>query len=187
VRSLIDLQKRLDLIGLDYDIMFNIGTLIGNQREKITDAAIDGDYTHLLFLDSDMTFDSDIVERFLGHPDKDIVCATYITRTHPRKTVSYKKIGDWLNPVRENESGVFKIEGSGMGCCMIKINTLKKIKKPRFPITWTPDSNDYLGEDMNFFLKVKDEEIDVWCDMDISRSIGHIGTHRFALKSEKEG
>lgn len=60
VESLTKLIRRLDADNVAYDLVFQGGTLVYVGRDKLSLKAISGDYSHVLWLDSDMVFTEDL-------------------------------------------------------------------------------------------------------------------------------
>lgn len=167
--------------GIDTQVEFNMGTLVGSQREKLADKALEVEATHMLWLDSDMMFPKTICETLMAH-NLEFVACNYSTRALPIKSVAYGDIGNWESYLDRNETGLMSVAGVGMGCVLMKTEILTDIPKPWFPITYNPDSNDYLGEDMNFCQKVIETGYVVAVDCDASREIFHIGSTAFSWK-----
>ena len=61
-------------------------SLITRARNTLVQLFMDGDYTHLMFIDADIAFDPNTVLRMLDF-DKDVVCGVY-----PRKTIDWIKV-----------------------------------------------------------------------------------------------
>lgn len=164
--------------GIDTFVEFNLGTLVGNQREKLANKAIDQGATHIFYLDSDMMFPKDVCEILLSHK-LSIVGCNYSTRSLPFKSVAYSKMYDWESGIDKGTTGLISVDGVGFGCILIETNVFKFIHKPWFPITYTPETDDYLGEDMNFCQKaIKNGEV-IAVDCDLSTKIYHLGTSAF--------
>jgi len=162
-------------------VEFNMGTLIGSQREKLADKALEIGATHILWLDSDMMFPKTICETLLSH-DLDFVACNYSTRALPTRSVAFAQVGEWESFIGKDETGLISIAGVGLGCALIKTAMLDDIPKPWFPITYNVDSNDYLGEDMNFCQKIIESGYVVAIDCDASREVYHIGSTAFGWK-----
>jgi len=167
--------------GIDTQVEFNMGTLIGNQREKIADKALEIGATHILWLDSDMMFPKTIGETLLSH-NLDFIACNYSTRTLPRKCVAYSELGNWNSFISTDETGIISVEGVGLGCALVKTSVLYDVQKPWFPITYDAEINDYLGEDFNFCRKLIEFGYIIAVDCDASREIYHIGTSVFEWK-----
>lgn len=158
------------------------GSLISKQRQDLTQSAISSGATHILWLDSDMSFPPDIAERLLTH-DIDIVAANYSTRTLPRKGVAYKTVGEWNSWIKPQEINprLQVVEGVGMGCMLIKTTVFSNLPKPWFEVSWVSDWNEYIGEDFYFCLLAKQHGFTVVIDTDLNKLIRHIGTSEFNL------
>jgi hypothetical protein len=174
-----DLVKYNTVMGIDTFVEFNMGTLIGNQREKLATTAIDQNATHILWLDSDMMFPKNVCEILLGH-DLPFVACNYSTRALPLKSVSYTEIFNWQSMIEDNSEGLVLVEGVGFGCVLTSTELFRESRKPWFPITYSKSTNDYLGEDMNFCLKVSEMGFPMFVDADLSKEIYHIGTTAFS-------
>ena len=62
VKCLTKLLKRLDNDGIDYEVALQGGTLVYVGRDRLTKKAIEGGFSHVLWLDSDMIFTEDLLE-----------------------------------------------------------------------------------------------------------------------------
>lgn len=167
--------------GIETVVEFNMGTLIGSQREKLADKALEIEATHILWLDSDMMFPKTICETLLVH-DLDFVACNYSTRALPTRSVAFDEIGNWDSFLGKDETGLISVAGVGLGCTLIKTAILLDIPKPWFPITYNPDVNDYLGEDINFCQKVIEAGYVVAVDCDASREVYHVGSMAYGWK-----
>ena len=76
------------------DVRFGItrSTLIYDARNMLADQAINGGFDRTLWLDSDMTFAPDIMERLSKRLDEgnDVASALYFTRRLPYRPVIFK-------------------------------------------------------------------------------------------------
>lgn len=96
-KSSIELAKMLNIYGIEnrFFYLFN-ESLITRARNYCADEFMRSDYTHLLFIDSDIGFDPSDVITLLALADetdenpetrKDIICGAY-----PKKTIAWEKI-----------------------------------------------------------------------------------------------
>jgi hypothetical protein len=77
VMSLLGLQRLLLQNGIGYDVCFHSDSLITRARNKIAGRFLRQQlYSHLLFIDADISFDPAAVLRYLAF-DKDIVAGIY--------------------------------------------------------------------------------------------------------------
>ena len=129
--------------------------------------AIEKKSTHIFFVDSDMQFPSDTVERLLAH-DKEIVTVEYNRRKLPAESVT--------TPLTErSETELYKARVIGGGCLLIKLSVFDKIAKPWFNFGRGKDGNVVMGEDVWFSNMARDVGIDSWIDPTIQ--CGHVGEY----------
>ena len=174
---LLELVKTTSHAGIDVHTIFDTSTILLNQREKLAEAALDINASHMLWLDSDMFFPSTTALRLLSHKIP-IVAANYMKRSLPLTTVAYPKRGEWNNwlPL-ESQEELEPVEGVGMGCMLVKTSVLTEIPKPWFNFEYKDGS--WHGEDFYFQTLCRNAGHDVMIDMNLSRQIRHIGQWAF--------
>ena len=91
VKSLARLQQELGRKSINYDVEICSGTLVYIARNKIANKAINDKYTHVLWLDSDMVFDEQVLDdlMFCG---KEMVCGAFVSRRPPYGPCIYTSI-----------------------------------------------------------------------------------------------
>jgi hypothetical protein len=157
------------------------GTLIANQRAELSLDAMAEGCTHILFIDSDMRFPQDMIERLLKH-DLDIVATNCARRRMPTGPTAqlYKENGErelvWTMP---ESTGLQEVGSVGMGVMLIKANVFSALAEPWFETPWRVDKRGYIGEDVFFCQKAAAAGFKIWIDHDVSKEIGHIGTFEF--------
>jgi len=124
----------------------------------------------LMWFDDDMQFPPDTVERLLKR-EKDIVGCAYPRRKPPHDTLG-KTIGG--APLIVN-SGLVEMEGLGFGCILMKRNIFEKFRKPYFRLTFDEERGVTHGEDFYFCARARELGYKIWCDIDLSKEIGHVG------------
>jgi len=130
--------------------------------------------THLLFLDSDMTFPYDALARLLSHK-KDIVGATYVRRRYPHGLLGSKIDGSGEVPT----TGLIQMAEMPTGCLLIKMDCFDLIEKPFFRHKVKDDL--MIGEDILFCRTMTALGKTIWCDMDLSMHLGHLGQEKFTI------
>ena len=178
------LTSKLTKEGIPFELKFNVGTVIANQRNDLVESAINSNATHILWLDTDMHFPSGIVKSFLSH-NKDIVAATYSTRYKPLRSVAFTD-PDNIDKRLEETIGLHKVWAVGLGCMLTKIDIFKKTPKPWFQYVWNTDTQDLSGEDIYFCSQAGDYGYDVYVDADVSQLVAHIGTKAFLISETNE-
>lgn len=165
------------------EVRFSIccSSLIYDARNKLADQAIDGGYDRCLWLDSDMVFPADTMERLSAHLDSglEIVSGIYFTRKAPVMPVIYDNCG-WYEangkatPTAHSyldypENTLTEIDGMGFGCVMMSVPMLAEIRK-QYGLPFTPVMG--FGEDLSFCGRVIDSGRKIYCDTSIK--CGHI-------------
>src|SRR3990167_1456667 len=94
---------------------------IVSARTSCVQDAIEKKATHIFFVDSDMNFPADTLERLLKQ-DKEIVTVEYNRRKLPPESVT--------TPLEErSETELYKARNIGGGCLLIKLSVFEKIAK----------------------------------------------------------
>ena len=157
------------------------GTSIQNQRADLALDAMAEGCTHILFIDSDMTFPDNMVGRLLKH-DLDIVATNCARRRMPTGPTAqnYKPDGTReLVYTMPESTGIEEVGSIGMGVMLIKRNVFEKLSEPWFETPWRPKERGYIGEDIFFCRKAQEAGFKIHIDHDVSKEIGHIGTFEF--------
>ena len=153
------------------------GALIYDARDMIAKFAIEKGYDYILYVDSDMVFDADCLNKLLAH-NKDIVTGLYVTRRGENKNVAYKQvIKRRLFPYREPKlihdtysCGYAEIAACGFGFCLIKTDVVKCMAK-KYKSLFEPYGG--LGEDIAFCERAKKCGYKIFIDREVK--IGHVG------------
>ena len=165
------------------DVRFGItrATLIYDARNLLAEQAISEGYERTLWIDSDMIFEPNLMERLSARMDEghDLVSGLYFTRRNPCRPVIFdtcqvfEKDGvqgcsiQWYEKYPKEK--IFPIEACGFGGCMVSVDLLKQVKekygKPFSPLF-------ALGEDLSFCLRASSLGADMVCDSSIK--MGHL-------------
>ena len=164
--------------GTAMHVNFRNGTLIADQRCKLVEMSLGQDCDYVLFLDSDMTFPVNLVERMVAH-DKDIVACNYATRRLPVKTVAFKSFENLENMYSLGKGGLEECDAVGMGVMLVKAEVFRKLKYPWFQIHYMPNARIWMGEDMYFCKLAKAGGYKIWIDHSLSNEVGHSGSFVF--------
>ena len=164
-------------------IRFAPYTYIHVARSALLYQAVEIDATHIMFIDADMVFPTDGVDR-LVEQDKDIIGGLYNKRTGDHGCVIFRKEKDKLENISPDcLDRPFEVDTIGAGFLLIKMDIFKKMEPPFF---YYGDPSEFglkkvplfdLGEDTTFCLKAKKNGYKVWCDPTIK--LGHIGIQTF--------
>lgn len=180
--NLIQLVQYCNTVGIKTTVLMESGSLISRQRQRLAQRALEDSATHIMWLDSDMLFPSNVIESLMSH-GKDIVACNYSTRSTPFKGVAYRKIGDWDSWLGYNFFGerLQVVEGVGMGCMLVSAKVFASLDLPWFEIAYSSELDDHIGEDFYFCQKAAAAGYPVHVDTIVSRDIKHLGTASFDL------
>lgn len=161
-----------------------VATMVQDARNILAENAIKYGYDRVMWLDSDMIVDPDIVDRLSDDLDegKEFVSGLYFTRKADRRPVLFNRLEH-----EETDDGhiiphadfyydyprdtLFRVAGCGFGACMMNTDVLQKVvDRYGQPFALMPG----FGEDISFCKRCEGVGIDVWCDSRIK--CGHIGT-----------
>lgn len=158
------------------------GSILSRSRQMLAETAVKEGATHLLFVDSDMTFPQYTLHQLLRH-DKEIVAANCVTKSTPAVSTAraYSDKSMAGEPIdSRGKRGLEKVWRVGTGVMLIKMSVFKQIDKPWFPIVWNEINQDYTGEDWSFCELCQEAGIDIYIDHDLSKQIGHIGAYAYS-------
>ena len=129
MKSLVDLTRQLTSDGVDYTVAIESGTLVYMARDRLAGRAVNQGYTHVLWLDSDMVFEPDLLEN-LQWSGKDFVTGIAHGRRKPFVSCLFKNID--LNhlelwQLEEYPKDTFEVAGCGMACCLMETNVIKQV------------------------------------------------------------
>lgn len=152
-------------------------SILPEGRQRIVDAAIESESTHLLFIDSDMRFSPHLARHWLGL-DLPVIGANCPTRGFPCNPTARSSDG---SPVySQGKKGPEKVWRVGTGLMMIQTEVLKKLPRPAFTPYWSNERDAYVGEDWAFADHIEAAGYDLFIDHDMSLQTGHIGNYTFS-------
>ena len=187
-QEMMNTQFVASLIGLQRPpkskIVFTQSSILPQSRDTLANMAINNGYTHILFIDSDMTFPPDALHRLFSR-DVDIVTGLCFARKGDHNPCIYKDI-NYTNPklvnAKNNENitvetdidrDFFEIKACGMAFCLIKTSALLDIRTKNEGNLFRYLFN--FGEDLSFCVRALKAGYKIWCDTTFT--IGHVGEH----------
>lgn len=180
LQSLLKLVQLLNRRGVDYEVKIKSGTLVYLAREELTSYALGEEFTHVLWLDSDMVFEEEVVDD-LYDTGKDFVCGIFHARRQGHQSCIFRSL---TPPDRyhwnEYPNDTFKIKGCGMACTLVKSDILLEVRR-KYGSCFTPAYS--LGEDLAFCKRVDELGYTMWCEPTVR--VGHIG--HLTVYPEDEG
>ena len=169
VVSLTKLTAELTRKGIAHDVEIKAGTLVYIARNRLACRAVNEKYTHVLWLDSDMTFEPNILEDLMDS-GKEMVCGAFVSRRPPYGPCIYSSIRkNDVQKVKEFGLAPFRVEGCGFACVLTTTELIQAVQQ-KFGTAFNP--TDYYGEDLAFCWRVRNLGREIWCDPTVRP--GHI-------------
>jgi len=182
----VDTDFFISMLGLarvpTTDFSFSKSSLVYDARNILAKRALDDGFDRILFVDSDMKFNPDLLQRLSADMDQGLeyVSSLCFTRRFPMQSVIYRELkyednGSVLNvsikPFEDYpRDQIFECEGSGFGAVLISMTAIQKVID-RFGLLFTPLIG--LGEDVTFCHRFKECGGKMYCDSRVK--VGHIG------------
>ena len=166
----------------DCIVSFIIGSLIYDSRNRLAEYAVRIEADYILWLDSDMTFPPDVLERMMKvldeHSEIDILTGLYCRRSAPFTPVAFDVLELNEDGVLQFENmdevpdGLKEVAGCGFGCVLMRTDCLLDIAAKEGGGVWfSPMAN--VGEDCAFCMRARQEGYKIYIDPSIE--FGHMG------------
>jgi GT2 family glycosyltransferase len=188
-------QCLLDLVNLHKEIDFHVlvaerGYTIAENRNYCVIQAQRNASDYLFFVDDDMTFPTDTLQRLLN-AHRDIVGVNSYSRClPPSSTVGLMDSkGEYMHPDKHTAfemmipTTIFEAYFVGTGVALINMDVFKKIKAPYFAFSVDKNGQVKNGEDGTFCDKARKAGYQVWCDPTIP--VGHLGEYVYQAPPEE--
>lgn len=143
-------------------------------REAVLMGALARQATHVLFLDTDMTFPADTALRLLAHR-KPIAAANCVMR-NPRRIYTAQR-GGLRIPTYSESRGLEIVDTVGLAVALVRTDVVAGLDRPWFAHGWEADAD--VGEDIRFCDAVRDAGHQIYIDHDLSKDVGHIGQYTY--------
>lgn len=169
---------------IEFRYVFPMNSLIYDARNRCINEALRDNADYLLFIDSDIYFHPDALQKALSK-NADVVAGIYYGRVeeHEKEPIIYSKIrpaslfhnasSDIYYDAKDNAT----VRGCGMGFCLIKREVLLRMVK-RYKSPFEPYKG--LGEDLSFCHRLSRLHIPIIaCECGLL----HIGTKKYGKKT----
>jgi len=187
-RSLANLMHKCGQDRKPISLHMNHGSNIVSQRQDLASEILKNTRAdYILWLDSDMHFPSDLIDKMLNRKCK-IVGVPYATRTRPIRSTAFASRFDYnarLNKSTTREK-LEKVAALGFGCVLIHRSVFDAMEQPYFGLKWDPGTESVMGEDIYFFEKAANAEFDIFADFELAERVAHIGNKAFTLGDIEE-
>lgn len=164
----------------------SMGTLIADQRQNLAIEALSEMADWILWLDNDMRFPPDALDRLLAR-NQAIVGCNYPTRKVPPRFTAQNFDGEkWVTvSTDDDKKGIEQVDTLGFGCILTKSEVFKKIPQPWFHLVYSTVNNQFFGEDSFFCMQAAKAGYKTFLDHDLSKEIKHIGSLEFCWEHVK--
>ena len=173
-QSLALLQRAGDTV-----IGFEVGSLVYNARNNLARQAVKSEADWVLWLDSDMVFGPDLLQRMLKvctENDIDFLTALCFRRKPPYTPTLFDRLektdkGASYTALMSVPEGRFQVGGCGFAGVLMSMDVLLSVMAKFNGRMFEPI--DGFGEDVAFCWRARQCGYDIWCDSDIE--LGHVG------------
>lgn len=173
----------MDRIG-QCGFAFSCSSLIYDARNQLAKQAVNEGYDRVLWLDSDMDFQPDLLKQLSSDMDegREFVSGLYFKRKAPVKPVIYKSLGfykdegvEGVTPVAVPyedypQDSIFTIAACGFGGCLVSVDLINRVGQ-KFGLPFSPVMG--FGEDLSFCTRVSELGVEMYCDSRVK--MGHVG------------
>lgn len=171
------------------------GTYVHTARQEMMMQLVAAGVTHILWIDTDMSFPPDALVRLLHH-QKYVVGINYAKRTlDPPSFVALKEVGgdeEYGRFLRtfEEDTGLEEVEGLGFGMTLMRTVIAGALPHPSegpwFGHEWLPKRRNWVGEDIYFCNLLRAAGVPMYVDHDLSKEVGHIGQFIYRTQHVEE-
>jgi predicted O-methyltransferase YrrM len=155
---------------------------VADIRDEAVLTAFRGEYSHILFLDADMVWPADVLDKMLRHHGRGIVSGLYHLKTWPHWPVALK--GAVWNEADQNYdyhydekvvSGDDMLRSQqlvGMGCTLVPMELFRRYERPWFKYQLDGEGTSTITEDVYFCQQAQALGCPIWLDPSVE--CGHI-------------
>lgn len=168
--------------GKNVSLDFVASTYIHVGREWFLEAALKQGATHVFWLDTDMTMPRETIVLLAMH-DRPIVACNYVVR-QASGLFTASRDGARV-PTTETSTGLEAVDYVGMGAMLMRTEVALDVPRPWFRHGLNELGGD-VGEDVAFCRKLRAAGHEVLIDHDLSKEIGHVGSHTYRTVTPTE-
>jgi hypothetical protein len=154
-------------------------SILPASRDLLVQQALDGDATHILWLDCDMAFPRDTLSRLIAH-GKDIVGANCVRRVPPyAPTAVSLQNSDEFVWTEEGMDHLEEVSHTGLAVTLVNADVYRKLPRPWHSFTWNERKVEYTGEDVGFVRAARKAGFRCYVDHGLSQKVQHVGSAPF--------
>ena len=173
IESLLKLHDHLTAECIPHEIAMEAGTLVYLARNRLAAKAVNENFSHVLWLDSDMVFTDGIADdlQFCG---KKIVTGIAHSRRPPFSSCLFTQIFPGVEKWKGNKypDAPFKVAACGMAACLVAVEVLEAVRA-KFGNCFQPMTDPITyGEDVAFCWRAAQCGFEIWADPAVR--VGHV-------------
>lgn len=173
-QSLAMLQRAGDTV-----VGFEMGSLVYNARNNLARQAIKAEADWVLWLDSDMVFEPNLLQKMLSvctENNIDFLTALCFRRKPPYTPCLFDRLervesGASYTAIMSVPDGRFQVGGCGFAGVLLSTDVLMSVAAKFNGRMFDPFEG--FGEDVAFCWRARQCGYEIWCDSDIE--MGHVG------------
>jgi hypothetical protein len=160
-------------------VIVNVQTDEIETARNISAEVAKSEKSDLIFLiDSDMRLPQDALMRLMSRK-KQIIGVNAVKRDGSGTPIFRKNL--FGRPFDYKKGDTEKVHFIGMGATLIDMAVFDALDKPWFYPNYEVGSDNWRGEDYTFCWEAKRKGFHIWCDVGLSKEIGHIGAQAYYL------
>jgi len=154
-------------------------SIVATARNNCVKQALAFDVDYILFLDADMVFPPNILDRLL-ESGKDIIGCAYRRRSPPYDIMALSVQG----PGSQKVEGIAEMLALPTGVLLIAAKVFESIPKPWFKFEIDAEREKITGEDVLFCREAVLAGYKIWMDVEASYHIGHLTQSTLVISKE---
>ncbi len=171
-------------VGITPILAIEDSSKLPDNRNRLSQKAINLGCDYLFFIDADMVFPPDILERLIS-ANKEIVGCNYVTRVDDIRFTATGLDGN-QHIIDDNCTGLSEVAYIATGLLLIKTEVFNKLQQPYFYFAPNADNpSDLIGEDYYFSHCAGEAGYKIYVDNDLSKEVGHIAQVALTYKNYK--
>jgi hypothetical protein len=167
--------------GTDVTVGFVASTYIHVGREWFLEASLKQGATHVLWLDTDMSFPRETAVLLSMH-DTAVVGCNYRVRQASGLFTAQRDDGTRISTT-DTSTGLEAVDAVGFGVLLMRTDIMPGLTRPWFRHGLNEAGGD-IGEDIMCCRKIRQGGHEIYIDHDLSKEIGHIGQHTYRIDAE---
>lgn len=169
--------------GVNVTVGFIQSTYIHVGRELFLEASRKQGATHVLWLDTDMSFPR-VTAVLLAMHEQPIVGCNYTVRQPSGLFTAQREHGERVKTT-DASTGLEAVDAIGFGAVLMRTDIVNDLPRPWFKHGLNAFGGD-IGEDIMFCRALREAGHTIYLDHDLSKEMGHVGSHTYRIPTAAE-